>query len=226
VKLFNKIFSGLLRIGLTIVCRIDSKDLDQVPKIGPLIIYSNHTGSIEVPVMFVMLQPRTISGLAKIETWNNVFLAWLFNLWGAIPIRRGEADLAAMKKSLEFLKAGNILGISPEGTRNRNGILRKAHSGVVSLAIHSGAPLLPIAHWGGENFTQNLKRFKRTDFNIRVGKPFSIQFNGEKLDKKLRSEIVEEMMYQLALLMPSEYRGEYADISKSRTDHLNFTYHV
>ena len=137
----------VIRVGLGILCRIDTSDIDRIPPKGPMIVYSNHTGSIEVPMTFVLLQPRPMTGMAKIETWNNSFLAWLFNLWGIIPIRRGEADMEAMRKTLDSLKDGKILGMSPEGTRNKSGKLLRGHPGIVMLAILSGSPLIPLAHW-------------------------------------------------------------------------------
>jgi len=217
---FRRLFYGAIRVGLGILCRIDATELEKIPRTGPLIVYTNHTGSIEVPLVFVLLQPRPLTGLAKVETWDNVFMAWLFNLWGAIPIRRGEADMEAMRKALDSLKAGYILGISPEGTRNKNGKLLKGHPGIVALALHSGAPILPLAHWGGEEFKTKLKGFKRTDFHVRVGKPFLIQTNGQRIDKLTRQKIVDEMMYQLSCMLPAEYRGAYSDLSKCTTEYL------
>jgi 1-acyl-sn-glycerol-3-phosphate acyltransferase len=217
---FRKFFNSAIRVGLGFLCRIESSDIQKIPGKGPLIVYSNHTGSIEVPLLFVLLQPRPITGLAKAETWDNSFMAWLFNLWGAIPIRRGEADMEAIRKALESLKSGSILGISPEGTRNKNGKLLKGHPGIVAIAIHSGAPLVPLVHWGGEQFISNIKKFKRTDFHIRVGDPFLLQTSGQKIDKEMRQKIVDEMMFQLAALLPSEYRGEYSDLSKVSTVYL------
>jgi 1-acyl-sn-glycerol-3-phosphate acyltransferase len=210
----------VIKGGLGILCRIDARELEKIPRAGPLILYSNHTGSVEVPLVYALLQPRPVTGVAKVETWNNAFMAWLFNLWGAIPIRRGDADMDAMRKSLDFLKEGKILGISPEGTRNKTGKLLRAHPGIVSLALHSGASLMPVAHWGGENFMANLKKIQRTDFTIRVGDRFYIQTNGKKVDKNTRQEIVDEMMYQLASMMPEGYRGEYTDLSKATTNYL------
>ena len=188
---------------------------------GPLILYSNHTGSLEVPLVFTLLQPRPITGVAKIETWDNAFMGWLFDLWQVIPIRRGDADMDAMRQSLEHLKDGKILGISPEGTRNKSGRLLKGHPGIVTLALKSGAPLLPIAHWGGEKFKANLKKFKRTEFNIRVGELITIQTGGQKIDKLNRQVIADELMYQLANLLPDEYRGEYSDPLKATKQFLN-----
>jgi len=212
----------MIRLGLGILCRIKPSDIDKIPLKGPMIVYSNHTGSIEVPMTFAMLQPRPLTGIAKTETWDNAFMAWLFNLWGIIPIRRGEADMDAIRKTLESLKEGKILGMSPEGTRNKTGKLLRGHPGIVMLAIRSGAPLIPLAHWGGENFKSNVKRFRRTDFHICVGDPFLIKTNGEKIDKNTRQVIVDELMYQLAELLPEKYRGEYSDLKKATKNYLSY----
>jgi 1-acyl-sn-glycerol-3-phosphate acyltransferase len=218
--MFRTATLALARIGLEIMCRIDKADLRKIPDRGPLIVYSNHTGQVEVPLLFSQLQPRPATGLAKIETWDGWFLRWIFDLWGAIPLRRGEADMYAMRRALSALEQGYILGIAPEGTRSKTGALIRAHPGIVTLALRSNAPLLPLAHWGGEGFLPNLKRLKRTDFHIRVGEPFTLDPGGEKVTRETRQQMVDEMMYKLAALLPEQYRGEYADLSKATTHFL------
>ena len=205
----------VIRLGTDILCRIDKRDLSKVPAGGPLILVTNHINSLEVPLLFVHLQPRRMIGLAKIETWNNKFMGWLFNLWDAIPIRRGKADLEAIRRCLEVLNAGDILAVAPEGTRSYTGRLLQALPGIVLIALHSGAPILPLVHWGGEDFTANLKKLKRTDFRIRVGRLFYLDANGEKVNGKIRQAMVDEIMSQIAVLMPEDYRGEYANYKAS-----------
>jgi len=104
----------------------------------------------------------------------------LFSLYGAIPLRRGEADVVALRKSLDALDAGNILALAPEGTRSGDGRLQRGHPGVVTIALHSGAPVLPMACYGYEIFKHNFKRLRRTDFRIVVGNPFYLNVNGVK----------------------------------------------
>lgn len=203
----------IVRVFTHITCRIDAPDLGKIPMKGPFIIIVNHTGQIEVPLLFGNLQPRLMTGWAKAETWeDNWFLNWVFNIWKIIPIRRGEADIGALKQALRALEDGYIFGLAPEGTRNKTGILRRALPGAVIVALRSGAPIIPVAHWGGEVFLANLKRLKRTDFHIRVGEPFKLNVSGLKVTGEIRQQIVDEMMYQLAALMPEKYRGEYSDL--------------
>jgi 1-acyl-sn-glycerol-3-phosphate acyltransferase len=212
--------TNVMKLGLHILCRVDAPDMNKIPAHGPLIIYSNHTGSIEVPMLYGEIFPRPLTGWAKVESWDNWFLNWIFTLWDGIPVHRGEADLSALKKALAVLNQGYIFGLSPEGTRNKTGQLNRAKPGIVLLALQADAPLLPVAHWGGENFLSNLKQFRRTDFHIRVGEPFRINTNGARISGDTRQEIADEMMVRLAALLPEEYRGVYADLSKATGKYL------
>lgn len=207
-----KIVAFIVKIATGVLCRIDAPDLHKMPMRGPLIVISNHTGQLEVAVFFGQLQPRPITGWAKMESWDNAFLNWLFNLWGLIPVRRGEGDTSALRKAIKAMEEGFIFGVAPEGTRNKTGQLKRAHPGAVMLAVHSGATILPLAHWGGENFLKNLARFKRTGFHIRVGEPFHLKLDGVKVTREIRQQIVDEMMIRLAELLPPAYHGAYANM--------------
>ncbi len=219
----GRFVAGAARLGLEVMCRIDKSQLHKVPARGPLIAYSNHTGSVEVPILFTELLPRPVTGLAKIESWDHWFLRWLFNLWEVIPIRRSELDMSAMHRSFEVLKQGYILGISPEGTRNKTGEMIRARPGIVTLALHSRAPLLPIGNWGGEEFLGNLRRLRRTHFGIAVGKPFELDTHGERVSTEVRQKIADEMMYEVAKLLPEKYRGEYSDLDRATQTYLKFS---
>ncbi len=213
--------NNLIRVGTDLLCRIDQQDFKKIPAQGPLILVVNHINSLEVPLLFVHLQPRKLVGLAKIETWDNKFMGWLFDLWEAIPVRRGEADLEAIRRCLKVLEAKEILAIAPEGTRSYHGSLLQAQPGVVVIALRAGAPILPIAHWGGEDFKSNLKKWKRTPFHFRVGRAFRLDAGSEKMTAEIRQEMADEIMGQIAALMPESYHGEYAG-KTGNTRHLRW----
>jgi 1-acyl-sn-glycerol-3-phosphate acyltransferase len=202
VDLAESVLVGLL-------CRVDDADMAKVPATGPLILVTNHVGFLEIPVLHSRLRPRRVAGLAKVESWDNPLLAWLFNLWGAIPVKRGEPDLAALRGCLSFLRGGGLLVIAPEGTRSRHGRLQRGHSGVVTLALRSGAPILPLAFYGGEAVKRHARRLRRTPFHIVVGEPFHLSVEG-RLTQAVRQDLTDEIMYKLAALLPPAYRGAYA----------------
>lgn len=209
---------GLIRL----LCRVDDAQLAQVPDQGPLIIVANHVNFLEVPLLYTHLQPRPVTGFAKAENWDNAALGALFDLGGAIPLRRGEADIAALRQALKALEAGQILAVAPEGTRSGHGRLQPGHPGVVFLALRSGAPLLPVAYYGGELFWRNLPRLRRTDFHIVVGQPFYLDADGVKVTRQVRQQMVDEIMYQVAALLPPAYRGVYSDLAAATEAYLRF----
>ncbi len=220
MKFTHWFINFVIRVYTRITCRIDAPDLQKFPMHGPLIAIANHTGQIEVPMLFAHLQPRPLTGWAKVEAWDNWFLNWVFGVWGAIPVRRGAADMKALKLALKALEEGKIFGLAPEGTRNKTGKLIRAMPGTVIIALHSNAPIIPIAHWGGEVYLKNLKRLKRTDFHIRIGEPFKVNVDGVKVTGEVRQQIVDEMMYELAKLLPEEYRGAYSDMSNATRQYI------
>jgi 1-acyl-sn-glycerol-3-phosphate acyltransferase len=214
----NTTIKGLTRI----ICRIEDEQLKRVPFGGPLILVTNHINFLDVPLLYTHLLPRPVTGFAKIETWDNPAMAYLFNLWQAIPIRRGEVDRKAFRLGLEALQEGKILAIAPEGTRSGHGRLGRGRGGVVMLALQSGVPLLPVAYYGGEILSQNLSRLQRTNFYIVVGNQFYLQTGEGKIDRHVRQEMADEIMYQLAGLLPPYYRGDYSDLENARETFLNF----
>jgi 1-acyl-sn-glycerol-3-phosphate acyltransferase len=207
----------------TVLCRIEKGELEKIPADGPMILAMNHIGSIEVPLLRAHVRPRRVISLAKIETWDSRLMGWLFDLWESIPIRRGEVDLGALQGCLDCLSAGDFLGVAPEGTRSYDGKLLSGRPGIVLIGLHSGAQIVPVVHWGVEDFPKNIKHLKRTDFHIRVGKPFTLDTNGERISGRLRQEMADEIMYQMASLMPEKYRGKYGHNTPPPVKYLRFT---
>jgi len=217
-RIVNTTIKGVTHV----LCRIDDKQLSLVPGHGPLILVANHINFLEVPVVFTHLQPRPVTGLVKSETWDNRAMAYLFNLWGGIPLKRGEADMTAYHLALEALMKGKIVAVAPEGTRSGNGRLQRGNPGIVTLALRSGAPVLPMVYYGSERFRSNIVRLRRTDFQIRVGRAFYVHAPAGKAIRQVRQAITDEIMYQLAALLPASYRGEYANLDAATQHYLRF----
>lgn len=211
-------FTGLTNL----LCRIDKSQLDRVPAKGPLILFTNHVNILEIPLVYVNLQPRPLTGFVLATRWEAAWTRWFLEAVDAIPLRRGESDHTAMREAIQRLAAGYIVSIAPEGTRSYNGQLQKAHAGVVLLALHSGAPLQSLVFYGHEGFPQPLRKLQRTDFHIRVGKPFYLDPRGEKVTREIRTQMLDEVMFQLAALLPPQYRGVYDDLSSATEKYLNF----
>jgi 1-acyl-sn-glycerol-3-phosphate acyltransferase len=207
---------------MAVLCRIDDAQLAKVPDHGPLILVTNHVNLLEIPIIYTHLKPRPVHGMVLASRWKNPFFRWLLDTCESIPVRRGEADVDAIRASLKKLSEGCILIIGPEGTRSRDGRLRKPHPGAVLLALHSGAPMMPVAYFGSEGFDDNLRHLRRTDFHIAVGRPFRLEAGEARVDRKMRQQMIDEVFYRIAALLPEQYRGAYADLSKATEKYLDF----
>jgi 1-acyl-sn-glycerol-3-phosphate acyltransferase len=212
MSLTQQVLAVLFR-GLThSIFRIHSEALERVPMRGPLIIVMNHITIFEIPVIYAHLQPRPVHGLVLADRWKNPIIGWGLDACGSIPLERGGSNVGSLHRALDVLKRGEMVIIMPEGTRSGDGRLQPAFPGAVLLALKSHAPLLPVVSYGGEGYRENLPRFRRTDFHLAVGTPFTLT---ETSSQSSRKELVNQIMFRLAALLPPEYRGVYSNLDFS-----------
>jgi 1-acyl-sn-glycerol-3-phosphate acyltransferase len=210
VKLFYRLANGFITLLLKAACRIDTSELDKVPTKGPYILVTNHINFLEAPFLYLFLRPRRTIAVGKTELWDKAFTRFLMNLWEVVPLKRDTIDIQGMKNCIKVLEDGDFLCLAPEGTRSGDGILIEGKPGVIMFAQKGNAPIIPVVHWGGENFISNLKKLKRTPITIKIGEAVNITIpKGVKSDAKVRQQIADEVMIQIARLMPEEYHGVY-----------------
>ena len=98
------------------------------------------------PILVASAVKRPIHFMAKKELFRYPLLAYLFRKIHAFPVNRGKPDLGAIKTGLSILKNGEVLGIFPEGTRQKNtDRLGEMHAGAALFALRTGAPVVPAA---------------------------------------------------------------------------------
>ena len=204
------------------ICRIDDAQIAKVPARGPLILITNHVNVLEIPVLHSRLQPRPISGFFAAKRLESAWMRWLLNTLNGIPVQRDKLDRTALRQAISRIRAGDTFVIAPEGTRNADGHLGQGKPGVVLLARETEAPIQPIVHWGDVHWQRNFRRLRRTPFHIVVGRPFRLDTGGKRVDRHMRQEILDEIMVQMAVLLPPEYRGVYANRDAANPKYLRF----
>ena len=167
------IVKGALFAFFKVVYRAKIVGTENIPKEGALIFCGNHRSYLDPPLIEATGK-RNMRFLAKEELYNNKFLAFLGWVFEAIPVKRDEKDVAAIKTSLKELKDGKCIALFPEGTRNGMEKGEKVKNGVAYFALNSDAQIIPVGIKGGE------KPFKKV--YITYGKP--MEFEEEKKNKR------------------------------------------
>ena len=160
----------LFRRAMTLLCRLlfgyRVYGGNKVPSEGPLIVASNHTQYAD-PVLVCVAVPRRLQWMAKKQLFALPFRKF-FEFIGSFPVDREGGGRGAIRAALAFLAEGWALGIFPEGTHRGAGASREAKSGVVVLALRSGASVLPV-HVGKLPGPRSRLRGQR--LHIFVGEP-------------------------------------------------------
>jgi 1-acyl-sn-glycerol-3-phosphate acyltransferase len=205
-----RLVRGSFRILFKLLARVDAQGLERVPREGPVVMAANHTTIFEGPLLMALFPRHPLTALAKQE-FRGTAVGKLLEAMGAVYVARGEVDRQALRELLRRLKAGGAVGLAPEGTRSKTGVLLKGKEGVAYLALQTDAWIVPVATWGQEKVISEWKRLRRPLLHLRVGEPFKIQPEPGKPRGQILEEATERIMTSLARLLPAEYRGYYAD---------------
>lgn len=125
--------------------------LEHIPRQGPVILASNHISYLDFVCLGYVadLAGRTVRYLAKAELWDRRWMAWVMRNLGHIPVYRGTADVSgALEAATATLRAGECVGVFPEGTISRDFEPMAGRTGAARLARAAGVPVLPVGLWG------------------------------------------------------------------------------
>jgi 1-acyl-sn-glycerol-3-phosphate acyltransferase len=208
--------------------RVRVEGRDNVPRRGPVILASNHRSFLD-SIFIPLVVRRRVTFVAKAEYFDDAKTAWFFRSCGQIPIRRegGSASERALASATEVLRAGDIFAIYPEGTRTRDGLLHRGHTGVARLALRCNVPIVPIGLVGTDDVQPVDSRFPKLfrPVTIRFGEPVDPgRYSGREHDRMALRELTDEVMYEICQLSGYEYVDTYA--TKHAEDIPTDTAHV
>jgi 1-acyl-sn-glycerol-3-phosphate acyltransferase len=183
----------------------------------------NHISLLDPILCMGAVTHRFVIPMTKVENVRNPLFAPFVWWWGSYSVNRGEIDRKALTNSIELLKSGQLILIAPEGTRQANG-LAQPKDGLAYIATKSDAIIVPTAIIGARGWVDNLKHVHRPDIQVNFGHPFKFNTQGRaRIPREELSAMTDEAMYQLAVAVTDEdMRGIYGDLSKAKTDHLEF----
>jgi 1-acyl-sn-glycerol-3-phosphate acyltransferase len=217
---------------LRAVWRPWAEGLENIPDDRPVILASNHLSFCDSFFMPIMV-PRKVTFLAKAEYFTTPGLKGFFSRMfmsgvGQVPIDRDDSDAsrAALNTGVRVLKAGNVLGIYPEGTRSPDGRLYRGKTGVARMALEAEAVVVPCAMINTEIIQPSGRLFPR--FRPRpgvvFGKPLDFsRYDGMAGDRFVERSMTDEIMYELMQLSGQEYVDQYAaKVKKAQGTDIGF----
>jgi 1-acyl-sn-glycerol-3-phosphate acyltransferase len=203
----------LIKAVLNLIADIKIYDVENVPDQGGFVLATNHIGIVDI-AMFHYQFNRYDMFIPVAEKWEKQgWIRFLARELNFIFIDRYNPDLKALRKMIGLMESGNSLVIAPEGTRSRTGALIVGKPGVAYLASRSGFPVVPVAITGTEDkvIWANVKRFRKSKVTLTAGTPFTLPpLPRENRDAVLQG-YTDEIMCQIAAILPERYRGVYAD---------------
>jgi 1-acyl-sn-glycerol-3-phosphate acyltransferase len=186
---------------------------ENIPKTGPVIIAPNHMSYADwgTDCLFFYEAGRYPTFLVKASAFKVPFIGKLLYGCGQIPVNRGAADAAvALKQAEQQLKEGAAVIIYPEGTATRDPDLwpMVAKTGVARVALATGAPVIPVAHWGTQNVlpygTKKAKVWPRQTVRTVAGKPVDLsEWAGKHTSARALRAATDAIMTEVTALVAS-----------------------
>ena len=165
---------------------------ENVPRSGAVLLVSNHRSNLD-PFFVGVAFPRQIHFMAKAELWKVKALGRVIDRLGAFPVNRGEADRAAVKRALDTLASGAVVGMFPEGRRQRSQPIGDIQAGVSLFALRDGVVTIPVIMDGTERVVwKHLLRLTRVTATF--GPP--LELPGHDVPRAQRAHLVTERLNQ------------------------------
>jgi 1-acyl-sn-glycerol-3-phosphate acyltransferase len=213
----------LVRPGLKVLMRPWLEGEENIPSTGPAILVSNHLSAGD-PFLLPALITRKLAFPAKAELFQGKgfrgrFTTWFLTSVGQLPMDRsgGRASATSMDGVLSVLRAGNLLGIYPEGTRSPDGRLYKGKTGVARLVLSAGVPVVPVGMVNSQFVPSKLAGIplmRRP--GLRFGAPMDFsRYAAAGNDRDVLRWVTDEIMNAVMELSGQEYVDAYGASVKS-----------
>jgi len=197
--------------------------LENIPPEGPAILASNHLSVIDSMYLPLMIG-RPVVFPAKAEYFaargplGRLWAAYLRSTNQLQMDREGARSAqVTLEAALDLLRAGELFGFYPEGTRSPDGRLYRGRSGIGYLALNSGAPVIPVAMMGTRKMLPPGAPLPRpTRIEIRIGKRMEFGHLAGEPPARARRTVADEVMRAIGELSGQEYVHQYASDVKAR----------
>ena len=154
------LFYRLVRPIIVAICRVlwrvRVSGMANLPREGGFILAPSHRSMMDIPLAAVVTR-RRIRFMGKRSLFALPVIGSIFRWLGGFPVARDGTDRKAVRDSVEMLRAGEVLCVYPEGTRQRGPKIQPLQPGAAYLALRSGVPVIPVGLAGTEEIMRTSK---------------------------------------------------------------------
>ncbi|MET4783024.1 1-acyl-sn-glycerol-3-phosphate acyltransferase [Glaciihabitans sp. UYNi722] len=207
-----RVLAGVLIPPMELLARFEIIDGDKMPKHGAFICAPNHFSELDPVVVGRVMWKlgRAPRYLAKASLFRMPVVGWVLRKSGQVPVERTGAVRASdpLASATKLAKEGLAVVVYPEGSLTRDPGLwpMRGKTGAVRLALQSGVPLIPVAHWGTQlimpRYGQKISLFPRKTIRVKIGDPVDLSaFAGRGLDPATLREATALLMAAITVLL-------------------------
>lgn len=207
----------MIRFMINTIADVEIDGWEKLPP-GNVLIAANHLGRMDPAIILYAFEREDVIVAVAEKYKNHPLFGAIGRTVNAVWLNRFEADFSALREILARMKKGGIMFIAPEGTRSKTEALQEGKLGAAFLASKSGYPILPVALIGTEDrvIVENMKHFRKSKIRVVAGDMFEVKdITGHSREDILKNT-TEEIMCQIAAMLPEKNRGVYKDHPKVR----------
>jgi 1-acyl-sn-glycerol-3-phosphate acyltransferase len=212
-KSTHQILQFIVRLIFNLIARFEMVGAENLPTGGGYVIAGNHIGRLDAALPYYILDRPDIIIMVAEKYEKYAIFRWLTRITNGMFVDRYNADIRVIRECLRRLQQGQILTITPEGTRSKSGNLIESKPGGIYLAWKAGVPIIPAAITGTEDavVVDRLKHFKRLNIKAVAGPAFLLPPIAGLERDELMQRYTEEVMCRIAALLPADRRGFYVE---------------
>ncbi|SEG92527.1 1-acyl-sn-glycerol-3-phosphate acyltransferases [Actinacidiphila yanglinensis] len=216
IGFWYRLAAAIAKPPLIVLFKRDWRGMENIPAEGGFLTAVNHNSYLD-PLLYAHFQYNTgrlPRFLAKAALFKPFFVGAVMRGTGQIPVVRATADAAAAYRSaVEAVNNGECVAFYPEGTLTRDPDLwpMVGKTGIARVALLTGAPVIPIAQWGANEFLPPYAKkpsfLPRKTHRVLVGTPVDLSaWEGKDPTAEVLREVTGAIMADVKQLL-AEVRG-------------------
>src|SRR5580692_3203169 len=202
----------VLRVLLRLVMKHEWQGREYFPRTGGVILAPNHMSYADWPTVALFSDAyghRFPVFMIKSPIFKVPFVGHLLYKVGELPVYRDRSDAGlVLRQAEEALRAGACVIVYPEGTATRDPDLwpMVGKTGAARLALTTGAPVIPVAHWGAQDIlpygTKKLHLLPRKTVRMVAGPPVDLSaYAGQELGASTLQAATADIMADITALL-------------------------